>query len=135
MSTSKSNYALESLFLEKFQEKYKLSERDIKRAFSHFDVDKNGLLSIEEIGKLFAHFLNGVRDSDIQALVQCYDVNGDGSIALEEFFAFLTSRSATAASKPSVASRVNKTMKGSGETVTDIPLKPAQFGNLIYCLV
>ncbi len=44
-------YELETLFLEKLQEKYKLNIRDIKRAFSRFDLDHNGLLDLGELVK------------------------------------------------------------------------------------
>lgn len=34
-----SPYELEGLFIEKLTQKYKLNERDIKRAFAHCDAD------------------------------------------------------------------------------------------------
>ena len=40
----KSVQELESVFVDKLLEKYKLNERDIKRAFARFDTDGNGLL-------------------------------------------------------------------------------------------
>lgn len=85
---------LETLFIEKLQEKYKLNMRDLKRAFSRFDKDNNGLLDLHELVDGFKLFLNGVRESQIAELVSKYDMNGDGKISFEEFLHFLTSRTA-----------------------------------------
>jgi WD40 repeat protein len=94
MAKVSSLFDLETLFLEKLQEKYKLNIRDIKRAFSRFDLDNNGLLDLNEMTKGIQMFLNGVQESQVQELVSCYDLNGDGKISYEEFLQFLQTRSA-----------------------------------------
>ena len=86
---------LESLFIEKFLEKYKLTDRDMRRAFGKFDNNKNGLLDLDELTKAIQSFLNGVDKRDVAKLVDCYDVNGDGQISVEEFQEFLVNRNAT----------------------------------------
>ena len=83
---------LESLFIEKLTEKYKLTERDIKRAFCKFDRDNSGYLDLDELTTAVHQFLNGVDRSVVAELAQCYDVDGDGSISLVEFSRFLLSR-------------------------------------------
>lgn len=83
---------LESLFIEKLTEKYKLTERDIKRAFCKFDKDNSGFLDIEELTTAIQQFLNGVDRRDVSELVSRYDIDGDGSISLVEFSRFLLSR-------------------------------------------
>lgn len=85
---------LENLFIEKLQEKYKLNKKDLKRAFSKFDTDNNGLLDLRELTKGIQLFLNGVKESQVQRLVAKYDKNGDGKISYDEFLDFLTNRTA-----------------------------------------
>jgi hypothetical protein len=85
---------LETLFIEKLQEKYKLNKKDLKRAFSKFDKDGNGLLDLYELTKGVQLFLNGVKESQVQQLVMKYDKNGDGKISYDEFLYFLTNRTA-----------------------------------------
>lgn len=94
MAKVSSLFELETLFLEKLQEKYKLNIRDIKRAFSRFDLDNNGLLDLNEMTKGIQMFLNGVKESQVEELVSRYDANGDGKISYEEFLHFLSTRSA-----------------------------------------
>ena len=83
---------LESKFVEKFQEKFKLTERDIQRAFKRFDADGSGFLDVAELTDAMHMFLNGVDRARVLELVQRYDVDGDGTISLDEFTAFLVSR-------------------------------------------
>jgi Ca2+-binding EF-hand superfamily protein len=79
MATSNmTTYELETLFIEKLTEKYSLTERSIKKAFSRFDADGNGLLNLSELVAGFESFLNGVNHKQVQDLVFSYDVNGDG---------------------------------------------------------
>lgn len=94
MATFSNLFDLETLFIEKLQEKYKLNIRDIKRAFSKFDIDNNGLLDLAELVKGIQIFLNGVKESQVRELVSRYDLNGDGKISYEEFLSFLQSRTA-----------------------------------------
>ena len=97
-------YELESLFIDKFTEKYQLTERDIKRAFAQYDRDGNGLLDLNEITGAIQLYLNGVSRPEVVAFVQYYDSNGDGNISFEEFFSFLTKRNAVPKKQNSKAS-------------------------------
>lgn len=92
--SGKSSYELETLFIDKLTEKYKLTERDIKRAFAQYDIDGNGMLDLREITGAIQLYLNGISKAEIQQFVRHYDTNGDGYISFEEFFSFLTKRNA-----------------------------------------
>jgi EF-hand domain pair len=96
MSNNLSSSDLELLFLEKLQLKYKLTERDLKKAFSRFDKDCNGSLDIKEISTAVQLMLNGITDEQVRNLVKRFDFNGDGKITYEEFLSYLLSRSNTA---------------------------------------
>lgn len=99
MSNNLSSSDLELLFLEKLQLRYKLTERDLKKAFSRFDKDCNGSLDIKEISTAVRLMLNGVTDEQVRNLVKRFDINGDGKITYEEFLSYLLSRSNEAANK------------------------------------
>lgn len=104
-TSSMTTYELETLFIEKLTEKYELTERSIKKAFSRFDADGNGLLNLNELVAGFEAFLNGVSHKQVQALVFSYDTNGDGVISFEEFFQFLTNRQGKQNNKTSGGNR------------------------------
>lgn len=122
-SFSSSLMDLETLFIEKLQEKYKLNKKDLKRAFSKFDKDSNGLLDLQELTKGIQLFLNGVKESQVEKLVARYDRNGDGKISYDEFLDILTNRTAIdlydddvseEASRPSSAGYSADYRRGSG---------------------
>lgn len=95
---------LEVLFIEKLQLKYSLTERDLKKAFSRFDKDADGLLDMSEIGSAVRLMLNGVTDMQIRSLVERFDINCDGKISYEEFLHYLI----TARDKPSAKTKSNE---------------------------
>ena len=66
---------VESVFIEKFQEKFKLTTRDIKRAFAFYDYDGSGYLDPAELADAVSHFVNGVDKKLIQELVSHYDID------------------------------------------------------------
>ena len=66
---------LENLFVQKLTEKYKLTKRDIKRAFAKFDTDGSGYLSVSELTTAVHLFLNGVPKEEVAELVKRYDVD------------------------------------------------------------
>ena len=66
---------------------------DITRIFKRFDKDNSGYLDVDELAAAMHLYLNGVDRARVQELVSYYDVDGDGTISLEEFISFLISRS------------------------------------------
>jgi hypothetical protein len=95
MTRPSSLFELETLFIEKLTEKYRLNKVDLKKAFSLFDLDQSGVLNLTELASGIKLYLNGIEENKVQELIECYDINGDGSISFEEFLAMLLNRNAT----------------------------------------
>lgn len=136
MTTSLSPQVVESLFLEKLLEKYKLNARDIKKAFLNYDKDNNGLLDLDELQSFISMYLNGVKNTDIANLVSRYDLNGDGKISYEELLHLFTTRSATtgikgmATVKPKANEITTPTSRQRQQQVSHINLeKPTSLAN------
>ena len=85
---------VENIFIDKFQEKFKLTKRDIKRAFTFYDADGSGYLDPQELAIVIGNFTNGVERELVDELVCHYDIDGSGNISLDEFTQFLLSRTA-----------------------------------------
>jgi Ca2+-binding EF-hand superfamily protein len=66
---------LETVFIEKLSEKFKLNERDLKKAFIRFDTNKNGLLDMDELRAAVKAFVNGAPDDQVDELMQVIHVN------------------------------------------------------------
>lgn len=121
---------LEQLFIEKLQLKYKLTERDLKKAFSRFDKDGNGQLDTREIGIAVSLMLNGVSDEKIRGLVRRFDINGDGKVSYEEFLNYLLKRrdaratDVTAASSTRPARKVEDSQPQSANTERSSSRRP-----------
>jgi calcium-dependent protein kinase len=63
-----------------------LTEKNLNNAFSHFDDDKSGKLSILEIKKVLGFFEEDEESMKLmKTMIKEHDVNGDGEISLEEF--------------------------------------------------
>jgi calcium-dependent protein kinase len=63
----------------------------LKFAFNFFDKDNNGLITIEEILKLFKNNKYNDNDSsnEIKKIMKMIDKNDDGDINFEEFSQFM----------------------------------------------
>ena len=68
-----------------------LSEKMLKFAFNFFDKDNNGLITIEEILKLFKNnkYNDNNSSNEIKKIMKMIDKNDDGDINFEEFSQFM----------------------------------------------
>src|SRR5690242_7639673 len=65
------------------------SEETVKLAFEAFDDDRNGTISLTDLGKaLRAHSKHLSRD-DVQRMFEAMDTNSDGTISYEDFSKFV----------------------------------------------
>ena len=112
---------LENLFITKFQEKYQLIPRDIQRAFKAFDKDCNNAIDLSEFAQGISLYLNGVDIRLVEELVKCYDVDGDGTINLDEFTKFLISRTSPDKEKWLTVDSIRTISKGAKVAAPDRP--------------
>jgi calmodulin len=57
--------------------------KELHDIFNEFDTDKNGSISMDEARSALRNM--AFNDDEIEALVRCYDANGDGKLQYEEF--------------------------------------------------
>lgn len=106
MSQQNNNLAdLELLFIGKLNEKFHLTQRGIKKFFSQFDSDHNGLLDIDEISVAVKLLLNGIGNDQVRDLMKRFDFNNDGKISEAEFLQYLLKRKDAPVSNSTVAAR------------------------------
>ncbi len=110
---------VETIFLEKFQEKFSLTRKDIKRAFSFHDHDGSGFLDPEELTGAISHYVNGVSKEKVAELVKFYDIDGNGNISLEEFTHFLLSRTSPNKDEWMTVKSLKENFRGGAITPTD----------------
>lgn len=67
-----------------------ITERNLRSAFKHFDKDKSGYITREELREVLQKTNRHVTDEEILQIVLDVDVNSDGRIEYEEFVAFMT---------------------------------------------
>lgn len=60
-------------------------ERDLKKAFSLFDYDKDGVISINDMKIVLKSLGHRFTEEQLEDLIKKIDRNGDGKIQLNEF--------------------------------------------------
>ena len=57
----------------------------MKDAFEHFDIDKSGSISVEDISKVFGFNLNENNLQEFQNIIEECDIDKNGTVELNEF--------------------------------------------------
>merc|ERR1712232_1091823 len=60
-------------------------EEKIKEAFTHFDKDGNGVMSVAELRDMMADLGKMLTDKEVDKMIHAVDINGDRQIQYEEF--------------------------------------------------
>ncbi|KAH3745495.1 calmodulin 1 [Pelomyxa schiedti] len=60
-------------------------ERNLRKAFAVFDLDKDGTISVAELRKVLTSRSDRMTDAEVDELFAMVDVNHDGKISYEEF--------------------------------------------------
>ncbi|KAK6273258.1 hypothetical protein POUND7_010341 [Theobroma cacao] len=63
------------------------AEGELKEAFDVFDKDKDGLISVEELGSVLSSLglKEGNKMEDCKAMIRKVDMDGDGMVSFDEF--------------------------------------------------
>ncbi|XP_074565750.1 putative calcium-binding protein CML15 [Curcuma longa] len=67
------------------------TDEDLRLAFAVFDVDRNGVISADEISRVLSGIGEGASVDQCRRMIQGVDRDGDGLISFEEFKAMMTS--------------------------------------------
>lgn len=71
----------------------KISERDpeeeIRKAFSLFDDDQTGTISLKNLRRVARELGENLSDDELQAMIDEFDKNNDGVIDVEEFLGIM----------------------------------------------
>jgi len=63
---------------------------EMKEVFATFDRDSSGTVTTAELGLVLKSMSKNFSDDDLKKIVSRFDVNGDGQIDFDEFFAMMT---------------------------------------------
>jgi len=66
-------------------------EDEIRKAFALFDEDASGTISARNLRRVARELGETLSDDELQAMIDEFDKNGDGSIDLEEFMSIMRS--------------------------------------------
>ncbi|EKD01074.1 putative EF-hand protein [Trichosporon asahii var. asahii CBS 8904] len=62
---------------------------ELRRAFSLFDDDKTGRISLKNLRRVAKELGEHLGDEELQAMIDEFDMDGDGEISQEEFIAIM----------------------------------------------
>ena len=65
----------------------------MKKVFALFDDEKSGFISIKNLRRVVKEVGESIDDSELQEMIERADVDNDGLISEEEFYAIMTRKS------------------------------------------
>ena len=68
------------------------SEEEIREAFTAFEKDANGFISVAQLRHLMTNVGEKLTDAEVDEMVRELDVDGDGKVNYEEFVTMMTSK-------------------------------------------
>ncbi|KAF7325538.1 Ca2+-binding EF-hand protein [Mycena kentingensis (nom. inval.)] len=67
---------------------------EIRRAFQLFDDDHTGKISLRNLRRVAKEIGDRLEDDELQAMIEEFDLDQDGEINEQEFFAIMTDETA-----------------------------------------
>jgi Ca2+-binding EF-hand superfamily protein len=68
----------------------KFTDKEIRDAFTSFDLDKNDFVGAAEIRHVLVNIGENVTDEEIDEMIRMCDRDGDGQVSFEEFYRMVT---------------------------------------------
>jgi Ca2+-binding EF-hand superfamily protein len=69
------------------------TKEGLKRVFALFDDEKTGFISIKNLRRVVKEVGESIDDAELQEMIERADLDNDGLISEEEFYAIMTRRS------------------------------------------
>ena len=72
------------------------NKNNLRQVFAVFDDEGAGFISIKNLRRVVKEIGENIDDADLQEMIERADIDNDGLISEEEFYAIMTKRSAKA---------------------------------------
>lgn len=60
-------------------------KQEILRAFELFDADNKGMIQLQDLRRVARELGEGLQEEELQAMIDEFDVRGEGGISRDEF--------------------------------------------------
>jgi centrin-3 len=64
-------------------------EEEMRKAFALFDEDNTGSISLRNLKKVARELGEDIPDTELEAMIEEFDTQGDGTISQEDFLSIL----------------------------------------------
>ena len=68
-----------------------MKEENLRHAFSYFDKDKDGLITVKELRNILQD-TEAISDQELEEIIQEADSNSDGTVDFEEFLSMMKNK-------------------------------------------
>jgi calmodulin len=70
-------------------------DEDLKEAFAIFDMDGNGFVTAQEMQQVMSNFGISLSMEDVVEMIKSADVDGDGTLNIEEFYSLMRGKTSS----------------------------------------
>jgi Ca2+-binding EF-hand superfamily protein len=92
-ATAETDYELSfDDFIDKLSIKDTVTRENLERIFDMFDVDKDGEITREGLGKILSEIGVELSAAEIERMIKVADSNNDGRVSVDDFYSIITRR-------------------------------------------